>query len=293
MLFSLSFFTMSVRPTLLKDIRRTAINNSHQATGIGNYNRFAPIAPRDRSLSTGKRPRPQEDPDPAPKAPKLDANTVFAQLKDQDATLSEAKTLLKKACETGEDCLSAKDGAIGSIIHSLLQVMGILLTSHEKLTSAIVDSVKLAEASPPAPSQGPYPTGTKKKPSYLESASLPAAQLEPPNPEESAKAKVKKALRDAEKKSIIFNLDLGPVPTINKDTLSRKVMVALSNKAKEGNHDYNLNDAKDTIDDVLSCSKLKFMGSSTRAYHNKLPCAFQLTIGASICEPRLRMAIFP
>ena len=122
---------------------------------------------------------------------------------------------------------------------------------------------------------------------------MPAACLEPPSPEESAKAKVKKALRDAEKKSIIFNLDLGPVPTINKDTLSRKVTVALSNKAKEGNHDYNLNDAKDTIDDVLSCSKLKFMGSSTRAYHNKLPCAFQLTIGASICEPRLRMAIFP
>ena len=122
---------------------------------------------------------------------------------------------------------------------------------------------------------------------------MPAACLEPPSPEESAKAKVKKALRDAEKKSIIFNLDLGPVPTINKDTLSGKVTVALSNKAKEGNHDYNLNDAKDTIDDVLSCSKLKFMGSSTRAYHNKLPCAFQLTIGASICEPRLRMAIFP
>ena len=45
---------------------------------------------------------------------------------------------------------------------------------------------------------------------------MPAACLEPPSPEESAKAKVKKALRDAEKKSIIFNLDLGPVPTINK-----------------------------------------------------------------------------
>ena len=37
---------------------------------------------------------------------------------------------------------------------------------------------------------------------------------------------------------MVFNLDLGPVPTINKDTLSRKVTVALSNKAKEGKHDY-------------------------------------------------------
>ena len=71
------------------------------------------------------------------------------------------------------------------------------------------------------------------------------------------------------KKSIVFNLDLGPVPTINKDTLSRKVTVALSNKAKEGKHDYNVNDAEDTIDDVLSCSKLEFMGSSSRAFYNK------------------------
>ena len=52
------------------------------------------------------------------------------------------------------------------------------------------------------------------------------------------KKKVKHALREAEKKPVIFNLDLGPVPTINKDTLSRKVTVALSDKAKAGNHDY-------------------------------------------------------
>ena len=30
-----------------------------------------------------------------------------------------------------------------------------------------------------------------------------------------------------------------------------------------------MNDAEDTIDDVLSCSKLEFMGSSSRAFHNK------------------------
>ena len=66
-----------------------------------------------------------------------------------------------------------------------------------------------------------------------------------------------------------INLDLGPVPTINKDTHSRKVTIALSDKAKAGNHDYNLNDAEDTIDDVLSCSKLEFMGSSTRSFHNR------------------------
>ena len=98
---------MSVRPTLLKDISRTAIGNHQQAYGKGNYNRFASIAPRDRSLSTGKRPHSQDIPDPLPKTPRLDANTVFAQLKDQEVTMLEAKTLLKKAAETGEECLSS------------------------------------------------------------------------------------------------------------------------------------------------------------------------------------------
>ena len=155
---------MSVRPTLLKDIRRTAINNHQQATGSGSYNRFISIAPRDRSLSTGKRPRSLDTPDPIPKTPRLDANTVFAQLKDQDSSLLEAKTLLKKAAETGEDCLSSKDGAIGSIIHSLLQVMGILLTSQENLTSAIVDSIKLARSLPPRVRMRPTTQVPKKKP---------------------------------------------------------------------------------------------------------------------------------
>ena len=148
--------------------------------------------------------------------------------------------------------------------------MGILLTSQENLTSAIVDSIKLAEASPP---QGTYEilnTGTKKKPSFKEAVSNPPAERHnPPSAEEVAKKKVKQAIRTAEKKTIIFNLDLGQVPTINKSTLSRKVTVALSEKAKAGNHDYNVNDAEDTIDDVLSCSKLEFMGSSSRAFYNK------------------------
>ena len=55
---------------------------------------------------------------------------------------------------------------------------------------------------------------------------------------------------------------------MNKETLSRKVTMALSDKAKEGAHDYNIADAEETIDDVLSCSKLEFLGSNSRKFHN-------------------------
>ena len=49
------------------------------------------------------------------------------------------------ASETSEECCSEKDGALGTIIHSLLKVMFIMLISHENITSTIVDSVKLTE----------------------------------------------------------------------------------------------------------------------------------------------------
>ena len=67
---------------------------------------------------------------------------------------------------------------------------------------------------------------------------------------------------------MIFNLELGQVPTINKETLSRKVTMALSEKAKAGDHDYNINDAEDTIDDVLSCAKLEFLGAGSKNFFN-------------------------
>ena len=178
---------MSVRPVLLKDLRRTAISQHQQGKGKGDHNRFAPLAPRERLISTGKRQLSEVNDAPTPKNPRFDANLVFAQLKDQDASLAEAKELLSAAAATSE---------------------------------------------------------------------------------ELAKKRLKQSIRDAEKRSVLFNLDLGPVPTMNKETLSRKVTMALSDKAKGGAHDYNIDDAEETIDDVLSCSKLEFLGSNSRKFHN-------------------------
>ena len=255
---------MSVRPVLLKDLRRTAISQHQQGKGKGDHNRFAPLAPRERLISTGKRQLSEVNDAPTPKNPRFDANLVFAQLKDQDASLAEAKVLLSAAASTAEDCCSAKDGAMGSIIHSLLKVMALMLTSHENLTSVIIDSAKLSQSAglaPPPPNSQTHqgPTGR---------SAGPPPRKEPPSHEELAKKRLKQSIRDAEKRSVLFNLDLGPVPTMNKETLSRKVTMALSDKAKGGDHDYNIDDAEETIDDVLSCSKLEFLGSNSRKFHN-------------------------
>ena len=89
-----------------------------------------------------------------------------------------------------------------------------------------------------------------------------------PDPVDTLTAKVKKHLRETERKTIIYDLDLGNAPTINKDMISRKVTIALHEKAKEGNHNWAISDASEMINDTLSCSQLEFLGSGTRKFYN-------------------------
>jgi len=260
---------MSVRPVLLKDIRRIAISHQQQ-TGKGNYNRFAPLE-RNRTYSTGKRQlsvSDYSDPPATSKTPKLDANLVFEQLKEQDGIFAEAKILLATAEKTGEDAFSATDGGIGTSISCLTKVLTLMLKSQENLTSVLIDSAKLNTTSVPVAAQR-VPQNTQVQQQVFRDRSN---SIRPPpvalSAEEAAAKKVKQAIKEAEKKTLVFNLDLGMAPTMNKDNLSRKVTMALSAKCAGGKHDYHIGDAEEVIDDLLSCSKLEFLGTTSRMYHN-------------------------
>ena len=261
---------MSVRPTLLKDIRRTAISSHQLHTGKGNYNRFGPLE-RNRTFSTGKRQLSVSDGAEATgfaKTPKLDANLIFEQLKDQDAIFAEAKGLLDTATKTGEDAFSATDGGIGTAISCLTKVLALVLKSQENLTSAIIDSAKLSNAPITNTTAIKVPTNLQVHNDFRTRSNSIKPITAPLTAEEVAAKKVKQAIKEAEKKTLVFNLDLGTAPTMNKDTLSRKVTMALSAKCSSGNHDYHIGDAEEVIDDLLSCSKLEFLGSTSRKYIN-------------------------
>ena len=260
---------MSVCPVLLKDIRRTAIANHQAATGYGNYNRFAPLSPRNRLPSAGKRLRELSLPELAPaKTPRLDPNAIFDQLKVQDPIFQEAKNLLDTVTKTVEECCSAEDGALGTTIFAITKILSLLLKSQENLTSTLIDSCQVNQEQARAPPTVPLMdtnTGTTGK-KTVQSRAPPAPPI---TAEEAAKRKVKQVLREAEKKTIIFNLDLGTAPTMNKEAIARKVTMALNAKAQSGDHDYHIGDAEEVIDDILSCSKLEFLGSTTRKFFNK------------------------
>jgi hypothetical protein len=148
---------------------------------------------------------------------------------------------------------------VKDVIVGLGKAVNQLLKSQENLTSVLVDVIKVKEKTPHVVvNRGPAEVKVKSKP--------PPA---PVDPKVIGERKVRQAIREAEKKTIIFNLDMGKVPVMNKDTLSRKVTLALGEKASGGEHDYDIRDAEDAIDDILSCSKLEFLGAASKKFYNK------------------------
>jgi hypothetical protein len=117
----------------------------------------------------------------------------------------------------------------------------------------------------------PCPSG---KPDTRYSRSLTAgpkaAQPKPPPPPEvTAATKVKRVLREAERRTVVFDLDMGQAaPIINKESISKKVTMALHEAAASGKHDWNIKDAGEMVDDVLSCSQLEFLGNGTKKFFN-------------------------
>jgi hypothetical protein len=250
---------MSVRPVLLKDIRRTAIRNHQQNIGKDSYNRFEPLTPRERTFSASKRPRSEDlESVQVPKTPKLDSNVIFSQMTAQENAIKEAKTLVSELETLNGKPENNPDPRFACITKVLL----LLVTAHESLASAVLDSTKLNG------SDSAFTTG--KKFQTAGGRNNPPPKKAPVISEEEAlKAKVKKTLKEAEKKTLIFNLDLGTSQMMNKDSIARKVTMSMANLAKKGDHDYNISDAEDVIDDILSCSKLEFLGNATKKYFNK------------------------
>jgi hypothetical protein len=80
----------------------------------------------------------------------------------------------------------------------------------------------------------------------------------------------KEAISDAEKSTLLFNLDLGKVPLINQDAISTKVTKALTEMAAAAdkcNGKVPLDDTVSALDDVLSVVEgMKFFGRTTKSF---------------------------
>lgn len=249
-----------------------------------------------RAGSTGKRqlsPNTGTGTSAFPKTPRLDANQVLDQFSEQDKFLEKAKTILSEV----DSSLGPEDPSdkTSGLIRALSLALQNIIKSSDALKSSMIDIFKASHRSA-APSfnntsspaynsstgfyfpKPPKAQGEKTAPfSFADAASMPPPKQAPKqpkrtppvlSPEETQENKVKKSLREAERSSVLFELDMGQAPILNKDTISRKVTQALHGVAAAGNHDYNIRDAAVMIDDILSISTLDILGSGTRKYYN-------------------------
>ena len=110
-------------------------------------------------------------------------------------------------------------------------------------------------------SQISYAAGTNQVP-VAAPASLDSPEL----------ANFKETVREAEKSTLVFNLDMGTVPLMNTETMCKKATLALTKMAAqvEGKTDNTPSgDAIAAIDDLLSVSKgMEFFGKTTKTYRN-------------------------
>ena len=87
--------------------------------------------------------------------------------------------------------------------------------------------------------------------------------------QDPAKQRFRDLLQEAEKSSVVFNLDMGRVPLINKVTMGIKATSALTAMAAAAEERPASNPSSDTvaaIDDALSVAeKISFFGSSTKS----------------------------
>jgi hypothetical protein len=124
--------------------------------------------------------------------------------------------------------------------------------------------------------QGNKKSRHEDEPVMIDLASVSQGRYQTRPVEDPKVKKFKEAIKDAEKSTLIFNLNLGKVPVINQETLSTRVSVALTEMAaveedKQGN--IPTEETLNAIDDVLSVAKgMKFYGKSTKSFRsNKDP----------------------
>ena len=237
------------------------VDDHRSRIGQGNYNRFNALNPRSRTPST-KRARSPETVIEQAKVPKLDSQVLFDQLKDHDKYMDQAKEALASAAGAIGAACKPDDNGIGTALSRMHAALEQLVMGSESIKSVLLDwcnkqvEVQAAIKQPP-PKNLQVPTGSKQ---VRKSVSK--------GPAEMKAQRVKDSLREAERRMVVFDLDLGSAPTINKDTISKKVTVALHAKAASGEHDWNIKDAGEMVDDILSCAQLEFLGSGTRKFHN-------------------------
>jgi hypothetical protein len=183
---------------------------------------------------------------------------------------------MDECMKVADGCYSANDGQMGTAFYKLTEVVKHLITNQEWITSVVVDSRKLADQV--SKEQVKVNKVVDNVMNYAGAAQgrgndsqAKKVSKPPPSEEDKSRRRIRQAINKAEKSSVLFGIDMGDVPTINKETLARKLTIDLHKKAKKGAPEskYSEKQVEEMTDDLLTCASLDFLGSGTKIYKNK------------------------
>jgi len=253
---------MSNKPTSLASILGPK-PDSLRETGrtFGQGNRFAALRDRSRSLSTGPATKrsAEEEAGGDGKAARID-NHVFAQMEKVEAMVVEGKDMVAKMAADMDKMDAPQE--IKVMMGRMVNFMAHMVVTVESLASTMVDNEKLKvgrEEEARAAGGKDKEAGKDAKP--------------PPTAEEVRKKKFVQAVKEAEKAVLVFGLDLGKVPIMNRQTLSASVARNIADKAAKVDKQEGDRPKEDTvtiIDDTLSMMKgMDFFGRTTKPAKDK------------------------
>ena len=232
-----------------------------------NVNRFQALRSRSNSTQgripvtpTAKRP-PEDVEFPLGKNPRIDHNFVFKEFEAVEAKIVRAREVVGSVKLTLSK--AALEGPAAEIWGGILLALDCIIETQVTMGSALMDGLSVKTA----------PPGRRETVSGATAQAPPKVPKPDPTPEEVRKKKFVSAVREAEKSSLIFNLDLGTVPVMNTNTISMKVTQDIASKAavvEERPPGRPTDDTVTMLEDAISLVKgMEFYGKTTKPYTNK------------------------
>lgn len=252
---------MATKPTTLASILGPKPDHLRE-TGRDTFvsNRFASLRDRSRSLSVGQAvKRRSEDPgEPDGKVPRYDRNAKFAQMTKVEGMVKQGKEkVVKIKSDLGKADVSQE---VRELLSAMTDFMGLIVDTVEDLASAIVDHT-------PTNGQRLEQAGRQEETGKVKNTEQQGGNTSQ-DPSDQKKRKFIQAVKEAEKSVLVFNLDMGKVPIMNKTTLSANVTKDITLKAAKIDGNANGRPKEDTVvilEDTLSMMKgMEFFGKVTK-----------------------------
>ena len=251
-------------------------NHGVKKPGISTKNRFLLLAEkgkaaRDRSLSAKRFRTDSECTEASEFADEGgQGESVFASMEETERQLKEAKAVLD---QVRLDVEKVPDpGPLKVVLDGMVKWMALTNSIQENSASVMLDEFAKAKKKVSPSSQVVPETGSQGRAGGQQGKGK-QGETEVVTEHEVRKKKFVQAVREAEKATLVFNLDMGTVAVMNTNTMNRKFSMALKAKAAEVDGNINGEPKMDTVtqlDDTLSMVKnMDYFGKTTKQAKGK------------------------